>query len=289
MIDPSRTRLADEAGEDTEIIHRNAEKRRLVLFFALAFVASWLLWMPLVASSRNWIAGPAPFLLFYLGAAGPALAAIVLSGLDHGKRGVWSLLSRLAVWRVHPKWYLIALLLPGAVRFIAFALLYLSGYVRSDVSFRKWPELVGIFLLMLILVPLEELGWRGYALPKLQKISGAIRASLILGIMWSFWHLPLVWVKGSYQESPSPSTYILIFTVSILPISVLFTWLYNRTKGSLLHASIFHAAINLTESALIIRESEGILVILTASVLYSAMVCAVVAFRSLETAPVGRR
>ena len=129
---------------------------------------------------------------------------------------------------------------------------------------------------MLVLVPFEEIGWRGYALPRLQAIYGALWASVILGILWSLWHLPLVWVKGAYQESQSPWTYILVFTVTILPISILFTWLYNHTTGSLLLASLFHASINITESALIIRDQDGLLLLLVACALNSALAAIII-------------
>ncbi|HUQ33031.1 MAG TPA: type II CAAX endopeptidase family protein [Pyrinomonadaceae bacterium] len=248
-----------------------ANKRRVLFYFALAYLISWLLWMPLVASSQNWIYAGAPFILFYLGTVGPALAAVILLRLDHGKGGVWSLLRKLVLWRVGVKWYLFALFLPAAIRFTALSLLYLFGYIASDFSFRPWHELLGISLLMLVLVPFEEIGWRGYALPRLQAMYGALWASVILGILWSLWHLPLLWVKGAYQESHSPLTYILVFTVTILPISILFTWLYNHTKGSLLLASLFHAAINITESALIIRDKDGVLLLLVACTLNSAL------------------
>jgi CAAX protease family protein len=256
--------------------------RRLLLYFALTYLISWLLWLPLLASSHNWFPAEAPFILYYLGAVGPALAAVILVWLDHGKEGVWSLLRHLVLWRASVKWYLVALLLPAVVRLTALSALYSFGYVTSDFSLRPWHELLWLFLLMLILVPLEEIGWRGYALPRLQIIYGALWASMRLGVVWSFWHLPLVWVSGSYQESRSPLAYMLVFTLTILPISILFTWLYNRTRGSLLLASLFHAVINVTESALVIREKDGLLLLLVSCALNSAL-AAVITARSART------
>ena len=258
------------------------DKRRLLLYFALTYLISWLLWLPLIASSQSWIPAKAPFILYYLGTVGPALAAVMLAWLDDGKEGIWSLLRNLVLWRASVKWYLVALLLPAVVRFTALSLLYSFGYVTSDFSFRPWHELLRLFLLMLILVPLEEIGWRGYALPRLQMLYGALWASMMLGVMWSFWHLPLIRVSGSYQESRSPLAYIIVFTLTILPISILFTWLYNRTRGSLLLASLFHAAINVTESALIIREKDGLLLLLVACALNSVL-AAVITARSART------
>jgi membrane protease YdiL (CAAX protease family) len=239
-----------------------SEKRRPIYYFALAYLISWLIWMPLVASSQNWISAGAPFILFYLGTAGPTLAALMLLQLDQGKEGVWLLLRRLFMWRVGLRWYMIAIFLPVGVRATALGLLYLFGYISLDFSLKRWQELLGIFLLMVVLVPFEEIGWRGYALPRLQSLWGALWASVILGTLWSSWHLPLIWIKGSYQESQSPLTYILVFTVTILPISVLFTWIYNHTKGSLFLASVFHASINISDASLIIPDENGKLVLM---------------------------
>jgi len=265
-----------------------ANKRWLLCYFTLAYLISWLLWSPLVASSQNWISAGAPFILFYLGTIGPALAAIILLRLAHERRSVSSLLCKLVLWRVDVKWYLIALFLPAATRFTPLGLLCLFGYIPADFSFRPWREVLGIFLLMLILVPLEEIGWRGYALPRLQAIYGSLWASVILGVLWSLWHLPLVWVKGAYQESHSPMIYILIFTVTILPISILFTWLYNHTKGSLLLASLFHAAINITESALIIRDTDGLLLLLVACALNFALAAIIIVRLARSSNPLVR-
>jgi membrane protease YdiL (CAAX protease family) len=249
----------------------NEGKRRLVLFFGLAYLISWLLWVPLVASSQNWTSSSPPFLLFYLGTIGPALAAIILLRFFEGADAVWSLLGKLVLWRVGIKWYLIALLLPASIRLAALGGLYLLGSIGSEFHLRPWHELLGVSLLMLVLVPLEEIGWRGYALPKLQAMYGAFWASIMLGVLWSLWHLPLVWLTGSYQESNSPLEYMIVFTVTILPISILFTWLYNHTNGSLVLASLFHAAINITETALILRDKDGLLLLLVSSVITAAL------------------
>lgn len=182
------------------------------------------------------------------------------------------MLRKLVLWRVGFKWYLIALLLPAVIRFAALGVLYLFGYIGWEFHFRPWHELLGVFLLMLLLVPLEEIGWRGYALPRLQGMYGAFWASIILGVLWSLWHLPLVWLAGSYQQSDSPLEYMIVFTVTILPISILFTWLYNHTNGSLLLASLFHAAINITESAIVLRDKDGLFLLLVSSVLSAVLV-----------------
>lgn len=272
-------------GSETE----TRSEGRLWRFFALAFFVSWFIWMPLVAASQGWTDdGPAPFVLYYLGTMGPAVAAVVILLIDHGWAGVRALLGGLILWRVGIKWYLIALLLPAAVRFGSLGLLSLFGWIRSDFSFRPGPELLGLFFFMLLLVPLEEIGWRGYGLPRLQALYGAFCASMILGVLWAMWHLPLVWVRGSYQETSTPFPYMLVFTVTILPISVLFTWIYNSTKGSLLIASLFHAAINVTESVLVIREDDGLLLLLASAVVNSILAAVCIGWWNRTYDPTGR-
>src|SRR5687767_2688915 len=101
----------------------------LVLFFALAYLVSWLIWLPLVASSQGWISASPPFLLFYLGTIGPAAAAVILLGSFEGTEAVWRLLSKLGRWQVGIRWYLIALLLPATIRFAALGVLYGVGSI----------------------------------------------------------------------------------------------------------------------------------------------------------------
>lgn len=106
----------------------------------------------------------------------------------------------------------------------------------------------GVFLVILVLGgPLnEELGWRGFALPALQRQLSPRAASLVVGLFWAVWHLPLFWIPGASQEG-LPLVPIL---AQIVALSVLFTWLYNRTRGSLLLALLFHAALNATGAVL---------------------------------------
>jgi membrane protease YdiL (CAAX protease family) len=198
----------------------------LIVFFVLAYVFSWWPW-PLYAFGLS----PSPIIAF-----GPFLAAILVLALTTGKGGVVTLLRRMVRWRVRPVWYAVALLLPVAISGGAALLnvVVLGASAPSPAELGAWSGLVPTFFLLL-LVPgtggaWEEPGWRGYALPKLQGGHSALLASLILGVVWAFWHLPLI-VIG--QIHPSDPVFIVAWTVVL-------TWVFNNTNGSVLIAMLMH-------------------------------------------------
>ena len=197
----------------------------LIVFFVLAYVFSWWPW-PLYAFGLS----PSPIIAF-----GPFLAAILVLALTTGKGGVVTLLRRMVRWRVRPVWYAVALLLPVAISGGAALLnVVLGASAPSPAELGAWSGLVPTFFLLLLVPGIggawEEPGWRGYALPKLQGGHSALLASLILGVVWAFWHLPLM-VIG--QIHLSDQVYIVAWTV-------VFTWVFNNTNGSVLIAMLMH-------------------------------------------------
>ena len=207
-----------------------AARHDLVLYFALAFAVSWATW-PLVILNPD----SSPLVPF-----GPLIAAVVVSLLAGGLRELLALLRQLTRWRVHPIWYIIALLGPFALAAAAAALTVASGAPapRSD-AYTDWLT-IGVTLLstMIIVGLFEELGWRGFALPRLQRRLDALWAALVLGGVWALWHLPELISDPTGQRPP------LQFVVLIMAQSVIFTWLYNSTNGSLPIVIICHAAMN---------------------------------------------
>jgi uncharacterized protein len=197
----------------------------LIVFFVLAYVFSWWPW-PLYAFGLS----PSPIIAF-----GPFLAAILVLALTTGKGGVVTLLRRMVRWRVRPVWYAVALLLPVAISGGAALLnVVLGASAPSPAELGAWSGLVPTFFLLL-LVPgtggaWEEPGWRGYALPKLQGGHSALLASLILGVVWAFWHLPLMVIGQIHLSDP----------VFIVAWTVVFTWVFNNTNGSVLIAMLMH-------------------------------------------------
>ena len=209
-------------------------------FFALAFGISWALWVPAALfGSRSTL------LVVLAGAFGPTLAALLRTALHDGRRGLKRLLGRLPSWRVGAGWYLVMLLGTAAVGFLTILPYPLFG--GPPVSFS--PAVPPAFLPVVFLVSLlfggplnEEAGWRGYTLPRLQSEKSALSSSLILGLVWGLWHLPLFFVGGTSQ-SGWPFVPFVLWTVAL---SVLLAWVYNNTGGSLLLAVLAHGAVNFT-------------------------------------------
>jgi uncharacterized protein len=202
------------------------KRHPVVAYFVLAYALTWAL-APLLTIS------------LFLGVVGlmmPAVAAIVVIALTEGRPGLQSLWRRLKLWRVGLRWYVIALGLPVLLSAIVVALSILLG---APVQFEFSPVSV-ITMVVFVLVVGEEIGWRGYALPKLLQSHSALVASLILGVLWGGWHLPTFFIPGAPQAG-IPFIAFLLFTTGA---SVLFTWLHLRTEGSLLIATLFHGAIN---------------------------------------------
>lgn len=170
----------------------------------LAYAISWLFWIPLVASSRNLIPFRLPATVFYnLAGLGPCLSAFILTKAAGGQAGVRNLVDRLRLWRVGLRWLVIAIMGPPALMLSAVAIHVLLGGA-IDLALPDSPAPHRPFLSVLLLMPIfvlgEEIGWRGYALPKLQERHSALSASLILGGLWGCWHLPSFLMKGSVHE-----------------------------------------------------------------------------------------
>ena len=207
-----------------------ARRSPVVSFFVLAYALSWGLGAVLngtpVAPNANFVAGV-------------PLAALVVAALTEGRRGVLDLGRRLVRWRVGLRWYAVVFALPLGLVGVALALLPLAGGTPLD--WTKRPGLVETALLLGLLVVLpfgaplgEEVGWRGFALPRLLARRSPLAASLVLGVVWSLWHLPVV-VSDPVLRTPVP------FLLVVVPASVLFTWLFLHTRGSVLLAVLFHA------------------------------------------------
>jgi len=232
-----------------------------LVFFLLTFVLSWSLWIPAALASHGLLAFPlSPNLTSFLGVFGPTLAALILLAVTEGKQGLNALLRRLLFWRVGLHWYGFVLLWPAVLSLASSGLAMLFGAPPPDLAHppilgtTSFPEELraGGFLL---LVPVlffqqfflgsamgEELGWRGYALPGLLARHSALVASLVLGVLWGLWHLPLFLTQGDTRAS-LPFGWFLI---GIVMTTILFTWVYNHTQGSLLLALLFHTSIALT-------------------------------------------
>jgi uncharacterized protein len=179
---------------------------------------------------------------------GPLVAAFVITAWTTGRAGVRDLLSGMGRWRVAPRWWLAAV---SPAAFLVLALIGLSLTrqplpVASDFGrFSGTPAvgLVGVVVLLVLLGGFgEETGWRGYALPQLQRRFSALTASLMLAPLWFLWHLPQLFVIATYRESGSVQ-YVGMF-LGLTCGAVVLTWLYNRSGGSILLTAVWHGIYN---------------------------------------------
>jgi membrane protease YdiL (CAAX protease family) len=204
----------------------------LITFFVLAYALAWWIWI-LYAFNLTFL-GP-------IFALGPFLAAIIVTALTRGKAGLKALLSRMVRWRVGLGWYAAVLLLPVAVYVVAVSLNILLGASASTAEqFGSWYLIFPLFAYSL-LFPLsgafgEELGWRGYALPRVQGHVSALSAALIIGVIQTAWHLPLFMSDRSTPPVPLIAGY--------MGLGILATWVFNNTRGSVLMTMLLHASFN---------------------------------------------
>ena len=214
-------------------------------FFALTFVIAWSIWLPIG------ILSPGQVLLTLPGAWAPTLSALILIGLMEGWEGIKRFLKKVLYWRVRFGWYLVVLFGIAAIAFLAIGLGRLFGMAVPEITLpgglprEALPGLLPILFLINIFVggPLaEDVGWRGYILPKMREQMNALQASLIIGVIWAIWHLPFFIFPWREAVGNIPFLWFMLLTTSW---SVLFAWVYVNTE-SILMPILFHAAINTT-------------------------------------------
>jgi membrane protease YdiL (CAAX protease family) len=225
----------------------NLVKRHpLITFSALTYAMAWSLWMPL-AVFHDRMPGALGFVLSLLGSLVPSTVGVLVIAVLHGKEGVRALLGRLVKGAVGLRWYLAVLVLPLLVP-LGLGVSVLLGGATPAVD----TTIAGVLALFAFSIFPgsalgEELGWRGLALPRLQADHSALSASLVVGVLWGAWHLPL-WLAGTDSH---PIRLYPAFVVTVIAASVIITWMYNSTGGSLLIVVLYHAAANLPLSLLI--------------------------------------
>ncbi|HEV8422255.1 MAG TPA: CPBP family intramembrane glutamic endopeptidase [Chthoniobacterales bacterium] len=222
-----------------------------VLFFVLAFVLTWgyfwLIWAPLGL----------PASLIALGGFGPSIAAFLVLGITSGKAGVLRLLRSIVQWRAGVQWYLLILLGIPILNLLAFLVVpgSFADLVAPSSRFVRVYLSEMVFSLTIGVAPLwEEVGWRGFALPRMQRLHGPVVGTIILGLLWGVWHLPFFF--GPLMQTGPDSTFIrasialVEFSIGLTGVSVVMTWVLNNCRGSTLLAILFHAAFDSSGLAL---------------------------------------
>ncbi|HEY5902805.1 MAG TPA: type II CAAX endopeptidase family protein [Anaerolineales bacterium] len=221
------------------------KRHSLVCGILLMFLLTW----PIDLSNSGLLPFKVPFIIYLFLGWGFVFAAVIMTGLTLGRQGVAALLKRYLYWRVSWKWYAAALLLPAGLIVLA---IYLHaartgvapdyGTVMAYKFLGKGANLPLLFLPYLLYEAVangEEIGWRGYVLPRLQAKYSALTATLILGVIWGIWHLPKFLPDFDLVR-------FAWFMLHTLAAAVMLTWIYNGTGGSLLLATLYHASSNAT-------------------------------------------
>jgi len=246
------------------------KRHPLIAYFTLAYFLAWITWIPLILSEHGlqvirlglsydgvgYLAGLGTF-------TGPAVASLLVTAALSGRTGVIQLLSKLVRWRFGLQWNVIALfgLLPFAL--LGAIIVDSSDFFASiGVNGGVIAAYLGYALtLQLLKGPLgEEIGWRGFALPRLQQAKGPLVGTLILGILWSLWHVPVMVFIPAWRGDTPVLVYLVVYTLIICSLSIIMTWLYNNTGGSVLVAILLHAQNNSSKrlfSAFLPKELIG--------------------------------
>ncbi len=227
--------------------------KQLTLYFTLAYLISWLIWLPLYGHVLGIYNLPSIPYNHALGGLGPMIAAFISTYIFEKKEGLLRLTQQL----ISPRplsYVLIALLSPFLLvvaAVVASAVIFhapvdFSGLLRV----REFPafNLLTFFGYNLLFFGFgEEVGWRGYALPRFQNKLNALSAGILLTFFWALWHWPLFFYRPGYTTMDIAG--IIGWILSLLTGSILLSWLYNSSRGSILACAIFHATIDIAFTA----------------------------------------
>ena len=218
----------------------------LVAFVALAYTLSWA-WAFSVAGGNDVIEKGVGWPTHVPALAGPGLAAFLVTAAVWGRAGVRDLLARMVCWRMPWRWWAAALS-PLAFLTAALALAWITGDLPSTSGFGHYSGLpalgvVPVAVIAILITFGEETGWRGFALPQLQRRHGALAAALLVTPIWAVWHLPYFFTVATYRGF-APAGYVG-FVFGLACGSIVLTWLYNGTGGSILACAVWHGLYNL--------------------------------------------
>ncbi len=232
------------------MLKSNIQKYPLISFVVINYLITWIFLYPsykLIINAEEETFPPLA-LIGLIGAYGPTIAAIIVEKITVGNRGIKELLKKLLVWKVHIKWYLFVFFVPVLLYAVAVLTSKLFGYQLGQINLKD--GLNSSFLFILIALPFgpmgEELGWRGFFLPRLLQKYSIWKSSIIIGFVWTIWHL----ASFSYPGAAIPSIFevnlwtLFLYLLTIIGESLLFTYLFLKTKFSVLIAILFHAVFN---------------------------------------------
>jgi len=248
----STSKSASGSNSPTQAIR----KHPLFYYFLITYLISYALLIPSVLSAWSILKGDFS-LTFTLYNFAPAMAAIITVSVIEGKAGLVQLGNRLKQWRASLWWYLF--ILAGVPTLLMLAIIIQPGIAASFQGLK--PTLLVSYLLYFVVVlflggPLgEEIGWRGFALPRMQLRYGPLFGTLLLSIPWVFWHFPQFWMPTMGGGPGTGLTPFLVnfplFIVLIMATAIIMTWVFNHTEGSVFTCVILHTSIDVPQVVLI--------------------------------------
>ena len=242
--------------------HSNASKLSSPwIYFAVTFAWTWFFWIIAILLRVGSDTAPG-VVLQLLGVIGPMVTGIAFTYLTRdteGRRDYWSRI--IDPRRIGIGWLLVTILIAPALCVLGALLDILLGgagatWGEAALRFSSQPLAIIPSILFASLIPfIEELGWRGYVLDRMQSKWNALVSSLILGVVWSLWHLPLFFIEGSYQQGLGIGTLAFwMFFLGIVPLTVTFTWIYNNTHRSTLAVILLHSMVNFSGELIALTE-----------------------------------
>lgn len=248
------SRIRGQAPAPSNHLVQLMRQHPLLFYFLIAYGLSWayeLLVFGVLRLPLEWF--------WLLTLVGPTMAAFLMTAVTQGRAGIVQLLRRFVLWRVGIRWYLFVLLgvpalllLPVLIQPGAFSAFRLPGL----------PSLLDYLIVYLTILVLggplmEEGGWRGFALPRMEQRSGPLVGTLLLGVLWALWYLPLFLLVPGYLGAGTGFVDILIFfggeVIGVTAFSFVFTWVFNNTRGSILLAILLAASWDTASSVAALR------------------------------------
>jgi len=228
---------------------RFIKRHPIAAYYVLALAFSWLVELPLVAVKQGWINLKVPFAIHYLASFGPAMASVLVTAVITGSKGLRELWGRITRWRVGRMWVVFSIFSPLAMFAVSILVVRLVKGNWPDLRLLGQPNYLpylgaGVVFLWLVSFGFgEEIGWRGFVLPRLQNTMSVSKATLLLALMWALWHMPAF----LYLDTLRQMGWIILpgFLIGVLFAAVVFTWIYNGTDGSILYVAVWHGLFDM--------------------------------------------
>jgi uncharacterized protein len=269
-----------------EALPRDRQPRHFLWYISIAYIISWCIEIPLALRAQGLLSLNVPFSLHYLAAFGPFIAGLVATWKEDGVGGVRELGGRMIRWRVAPIWWIVAVspvlilfTLSGATRIIQGTWLDVTMLGRVDFL----PDLGGGALLLWLATYGfgEEVGWRGYLLPRLQRDRSAWRATLVLWVIWAIWHVPSFF----YLHTVSGPGTLIGFLLGVFAGAVFLTWLYNSSGGSIVIVAVWHGLFDYVTACTECKSGLIAAVLSTVVMIWAALIIPVFKLPNLSRQP----